>query len=263
MLIDANTYVGHWPFRQRRYNTLETRLERMNRFGVDLALVSNLNGIFYKNPQSANEELFDQIKTASQFHDRFIPFGVINPAYASWRDHFSVTTKQMAMKGVRLYPKYHGYELTDPGCVELVKRARDLGIPVAFSLRMVDSRPSSWMDLERKKEWALKDLVPIVRAVPDAKYLILNVANSTLLPDDDMQLFRQADLIMDTSGRALVNLGELLNTFGKEKFAFGTHAPMLDDLTGLLRIESLREHEAVETTKELLRAGNIKRFLGI
>jgi len=261
MLFDANTYIGHWPFRQRRYNSCEGRLARMKQFGVDLSVVSNMNGIFYKNPQLANEELFKEIKSEKTFKDRFIPFAVINPIYASWRDHFRVSIEEMGMKGVRLHPQYHGYELTNPACLELVQRARDKGLPVAISLRMVDSRPSSWMDLERKEEWALKDVVPIVKAVPDAKYLILNVANSPLLPDEETRLFKEADVLMDTSGRALVNLGELLKTYGSDKFCFGTHAPILDDVTGLLRIESLRDNEADEPTKELLRSGNLKRFL--
>lgn len=263
MLIDANAYVGHWPFRQRRYNSCEARLERMNRFGVDLAIVSNLNGIFYKNPQMANEELYEEIKSRKTYQDRFIPFAVLNPIYASWRDQFKVSIEQMGMKGVRLYPKYHGYELTNPACVELVKLARDRGRPVALSLRMVDARPSSWMDLERKEEWALKDLVAIVKAVPDAQYLIVNVANSVQLSAEDTRLFVNADILMDTSGRNIVDLAGMLKIYGKNKFAFGTHAPMLDDLTGLLRIESLRETEADETDKELLRSGNLKRFLRI
>lgn len=263
MLVDANTYIGHWPFRQRWHNTCKGRLERMKRFGVDLALVSNLNGVFYKNPQAANEELFEELKSAKQFQDRFIPFAVINPVYAAWRDHFSESTGRMRMKGIRLYPKYHGYSLADPACVELVKRARDLGLPVAISLRMVDSRPSSWMDLPRSEEWALRDVVPIMRSVPDAKFLILNVANSAVLPEEETRLLRNSDVVMDTAGRNLVNLGELLKTYGPTKFAFGSHAPILDDVTGLLRIESLREHEADEATREGLRSGNIRRLLGI
>lgn len=263
MLFDCNAYVGSWPFRQRKYNTCAARLERMNQFGVDVSVVSNLNGVFYKNTQSANEELYDEIKSNKLFHDRFIPFAVINPIYGGWKDDFETCSHQMGMKGIRLYPEYHGYALTEPSCIELVKMARDRGLPVALSLRMVDSRPSSWMDLERKKEWALKDVVPILKAVPDAKYLILNVANSTRLSQEEEELFRKVDMVLDTSGKAINNLGELLKRFGKDKFVFGTHSPILDDLTGLLRIESLREGEANEATKNLLRSGNAKRILGV
>lgn len=263
MLVDINAYVGHWPFRQRIYNTCEERLERMKRFGVDVSVISNFNGIFYKNPQSANEELHEEIRSSKSFQDRLVPFAVINPIYAAWRDHFETSTAKLGMKGVRLYPKYHGYSLTDPACIELVKRARDRGLPVALCLRMVDSRPSSWMDLERSKEWALKDVMPIISEVPDAKFFIVNVANSTLLSAEDMDLLKKANVLIDTSGRNILNLGELIKTYGAQKFAYGSHAPILDEVTGLLRIESLRHSEADEATKNLLRGGNAKRALGL
>ena len=53
----------------------------------------------------------------------------------------------------------------------------------------------------------------------------------------------------------------MIDVFGKERFAFGTHAPVLDYLTGLLRIDSMRDDEADLATKESLRSGNAKRFL--
>lgn len=263
MLVDINAYTGHWPFRQRVYDTCKERMERMNRFGVDFSVVSNLNGILYKNPQSANEELYDEINSSRAFQDRFIPFAVINPVYAAWRDHFETSTEKMAMKGVRLYPKYHGYSITDPACIELVKRARDRGLPVAVCLRMVDSRPSSWLDLERSEEWALKDVMPLIMEVPDAKYCIVNVANSTLLSDKETTVLKNTDVLIDTSGRNILNLGDMLKTYGNEKFAYGSHAPILDEVTGLLRIESLRPDEADEETKALLREGNAKRMFAL
>ena len=78
-----------------------------------------------------------------------------------------------------------------------------------------------------------------------------------------MELFRKADIIFDTSGREINNLNKHLVTYGKDKFAFGTHSPFLDYLTGMLRVEALRQNEADEETKKLLRAGNAKRMLGI
>lgn len=261
MLLDINAYIGHWPFLQLKYNTCQALLERMNQFGVDISVVSNLNGVFYKNTQSANEELYAEIRSNKLFYDRFIPFAVINPIYAGWQDDLERCSEKMGMKGVRLYPKYHDYELTHPSCIALVKNARDRGLVVSFTLRMVDYRQRAWMDIE--KEWAMKDVMPIIQAVPDAKYLILNVANSTQLDDEETWLIKKAEVVMDTSGRATNNLGELLTKYGKDKFALGTHAPILDYLTGLLRIESLREDEADAEAKEQLRYGNAQRILGL
>jgi predicted TIM-barrel fold metal-dependent hydrolase len=261
MLLDINAYVGHWPFMQLKYSTCETLLERMNQFGINVSVISNLDGIFFKNTQSANEALYDEINSDKHFHDRFIPFAVINPIYAGWKDDLDICTDKFRFKGIRLYPLYHDYELTDPSCIELVKSARDRNLVVAFTLRIVDSRPRSWMDIQ--KEWALKDIIPILKAVSDARYLVLNVANSTELSDEETALIKNSDIVLDTSGRAISNLGELLKKFGKDKFAFGTHSPILDYLTGQLRIESLRDTEADEKTKELLRSVNAKRILGL
>lgn len=261
MLIDSNAYIGHWPFRQIRHNSCKTRLELMDQYGIDLSVISNLNGIFYKNTHAANQELHNEIKSSSSFINRFVPFAVINPIYSGWKDDLEDSVRTMGMKGVRLYPKYHGYALDHPNCIELVQRVRDMGLPIAFSLRMVDSRPSSWLDI--KMEWALKDLIPIMKKVPDAKYLILNVANSTSLSNEETALLQSVKFVMDTSGRNIIDLGELLKIYGNDKFAFGTHSPILDYRTGLLRIESLRDNEANEKTKEQLRALNIQQFLNI
>jgi predicted TIM-barrel fold metal-dependent hydrolase len=261
MLLDINASVGHWPFQHYNYNTCSSLLERMNKHGVNVSVIGNLNGVFYKNTQSANEELYSEINSDKRFHDRFIPFGVINPIYAGWKEDLNICVSKFGMKGIRLYPLYHDYDLTDPSCIELVNSARDRNLVVAFTLRMVDSRPRSWMDIQ--KEWMLKDIMPIIKAVPDTKYMILNVANSAELTDDETVLLQSADVLMDTSGRAISNLGIMLKKHGNNKFAFGTHSPILDYVTGRLRIESLRESEADEKTKELLRSGNAMRILGI
>jgi uncharacterized protein len=59
---------------------------------------------------------------------------------------------------------------------------------VALTYRMADSRQRSWMDIDyvvgaTKPEWSLKDIMPVIKEVPDAKYLILNVASNIHLKD--------------------------------------------------------------------------------
>lgn len=261
MLIDINAHVGHWPFKKMKYNTCSSLLERMDKFDVEISVVGNLNGIFYKDTQSANEELFEELKSNKKFSNRFIPFAVLNPTYGGWQKDFEISTGKFGMKGICLYPLYHDYEITDPACIELVKKARDKGIIVVFTHRIVDSRQRSWMDIS--KEWTMKDIMPLIREVKDAKYFIVNAANSMILEQTDTDLLKNTDLLIDTSGRALSNPVDLIRKLGKDKFAFGTHSPILDYLTGLLRIESLRPDEADEATKEMIRSGNARRMLGL
>jgi predicted TIM-barrel fold metal-dependent hydrolase len=261
MLIDINAHVGHWPFKQLKYNTSFALLDRMNKFGTEVSVVSNLNGVFYTDTQSANEELSEELRSNKKFANRLIPFAVLNPIYAGWKNDLEICISKFGMKGVCLYPLYHDYEITDPDCIELIKRARDKGLIVTFTHRIVDARQRSWMDIST--EWTMKDIMPVIREVKDAKYFIVNAANSLNVEGADNELLKNTDLLIDTSGRSLTDLGEMLRKLGREKFAFGTHTPVLDYLTGLLRIESLRENEADAATKELLRSGNAKRMLGI
>src|SRR5450759_2280857 len=159
MLLDINAYVGHWPFKQLQYNTCSKLMDRMNNFGVDVSVISNLNGIFYKNTQSANEELYDELKSDKNFKDRIIPFAIINPIYAGWKKDFETSISKMGMKGLRLFPQYHDYDVTDPSFVELVGMARDRVIPVAIDIRMVDSRQRSWIDIPVFEPGVVADII--------------------------------------------------------------------------------------------------------
>jgi uncharacterized protein len=57
-------------------------------------------------------------------------------------------------------------------------------------------------------------------------------------------------------------LGQLQIKSGKDKFAFGTHSPILDYLTGKLRIECLKVYETDKNMKDLLSSGNAIRIMG-
>lgn len=261
MLIDINAYTGHWPFKRLRGNSCEGILERMKEYGTDLSVITNLNGVFYKNTQSANEELYEEIRSKRAFSDRFLPFGVINPIYAGWKDDFNTCVKNFGIKGIRVFPNYHDYTIDDPNLLDLVKMARDNNVAIALTMRIVDSRQRSWMDLST--EWALKDYLPLLRAVPDAKFMLLNLSTPLAMSEQDERTIREGNVLIDTSGRYISNFASFVKRFGKNKFAFGTHFPVLDYYTGLLRIESLRKEEADEADRELFRHGNASRFLGL
>jgi predicted TIM-barrel fold metal-dependent hydrolase len=262
MLIDVNSYIGHWPFRRLKGNTCEEQIARMNQYGIQTSVLFNLNGIFYKNVQSANEELYEAVQSKAEYKKRFVPFATINPIYSGWKRDFEDSVNKLGMKGIRLYPLYHGYELTNPACIELAQMAQKRGLPIAMSLRMVDSRPSSWLDIE--KEWALKDTLPLIKAVPNGKYLILNLANNSnfgAFNKEELALIRSSDVLMDTSGRMVMELADMAKNYGVDKFSFGSHFPILDPATGLLRIEAMRPGEISEADRLKISSGNAKRFL--
>lgn len=124
MLIDVNTYIGHWPFRQLRHHTATGLLKRMDQHGIDQAVVGSIHGIFYKNAHPANEEL---AKAVRRHRDRLIPFATLNPVYPGWEDDLRRSAEDLELGGIRLYPQYHGYRLTDQAGLELVDAVTALG----------------------------------------------------------------------------------------------------------------------------------------
>lgn len=261
MFVDINARVGHWPFQKLRYANCAALLERMDRFGTGLSVVSSLNGIFYKNTQSANEELVQELQSDLRFRGRFIPFAVINPLYATWEKDLDTCYDKLGMRGVSVYPQYHDYDIHHPSLIKLAEAARDRGLPMAFTVRMVDTRQRFWMDIG--KEWTLNELMPIAGYVPEGKYLFLNISSGYRLNEENTRIANLANLLLDTSGRGMSDMPDIIRLYGRTKIAFGSHSPILDYLTGQLRIAYLSAEEADDETKRLLQRGNAQSFLGI
>ena len=138
MLIDTNAYLGHWPFRQLRHNTAPKLLKLMDKKGIDQAWASSISGVWYKNPQTANEELARETR---RHRDRLVPFAVINPKYVDWEHDLQTCADAHGFRGLRLYPHYHDYSLADACCDELVTAAAERGLVVSIPIRQTDSRP--------------------------------------------------------------------------------------------------------------------------
>ena len=84
MLIDINASVGHWPFRKTYLKSCKDLLARMNKYGVDISVVSNINGIFIKTLKLLMKNCIR--RRFRSYLKRFIPFAIINPIYAGWKD---------------------------------------------------------------------------------------------------------------------------------------------------------------------------------
>ena len=93
-----------------------------------------------------------------------IPFGVINPAYAGWEDDLRICREEFGMRGVRLYPKWHNYALSDTRCLELVHAATERGMIVSIPIRVEDPRERSW--LVDVPDLALDELAGLVMVLP-------------------------------------------------------------------------------------------------
>ena len=181
MIIDVNAWVGHWPFRQLRHNTVQGLLRLMDRSGIDRAVVASVHGVFYRNAHSANEELAKQVL---RHRDRLIPFATLNPTYAEWGEDLRRCAEDLELCGIRLVPQYHGYDLDSDASLDLLDAVSDLGWCVQVPMRIVDRRQRHPWDMADDLKPAMFRRFLNLR--PHIRWMILNGAGFTgrILPPD-------------------------------------------------------------------------------
>ena len=59
MRIDVNSFLGSYPFRRVPGTSPEALLRALDRVGIDLAWVSHLPGIFWRDPAEGNSWLYE------------------------------------------------------------------------------------------------------------------------------------------------------------------------------------------------------------
>ena len=258
MIIDANTYLGHWPFRQLRYNTAEKLVELMNSNGIDKAVVSSINAIFYKNCQSGNEELAMEIR---EHRDHFIPFATLNPMYPGWEDELKLCAETFNMNGIRMFPHYHNYKLTDDASMRLIHEATQRSMPISIPIRVVDRRQRHWLDSAR--DLSLSEIEEIIRQCPETTFILTNGIgweNSQLVKDE---FFKSCNFLIEISRLTSVlqeSIPRLLDALGPTKLAFGTGMPFKYPRPAMLKVDIL---EATEEVKERIYWRNIAEILNI
>ena len=256
MIIDVNAYLGHFAFRRLRHNTAASLLALMDSKRIDKAIVSSASAITYRNAQAGNEELAEEVRDNS---DRLIPFAVINPFYAGWQDDLKICHEELGMKGLRIYPKWHNYQLSSPCCRELVNAATERGMVISIPIRVEDNRQRSW--LLNIPDVPLEEIVELVKACPKARFILLNGIGYTGCPlgRKDNGLPSNYTIELSRLSAVLANeLGQLITNLGVERVMFGTGMPFNYPDPALVKLEVL---DASEADKEKVRSRNAMTWL--
>ena len=256
MIVDVNAYLGHFAFRRLRHNTAASLLALMDAKRIDKAAVSSAGAITYRNTQAGNDELAEEVRGHA---DRLIPFAVINPFYAGWQDDLRICHEQFGMKGLRLYPKWHNYQLSSPCCRELVNAATERGMVISIPIRVEDNRQRSW--LLNIPDVPLKEIVEVVKAHPKTRFILLNGIGYTRCPlgRKDNGLPPNYAIGLSRLSAVLANeLGQLIANLGAERVMFGTGMPFNYPDPALVKLEVL---DASEADKEKVRSQNATSWL--
>lgn len=253
MLIDINTWIGHWPFRQLRDATAAGLLRRMDAKGIDRAVVANVSAALYRCSHPANEELARQVR---RHRDRLLPVATLNPLFPGWEEDLRRCADDLGMVGLRLYPQYHEYRLTDAPALDLVDAAAERGFVLQVAQRVEDRRARHPWDLAR--DLSADEICLALRARPRVRWMVLNALG---LPG--AQLPRDATYVVDLSRMTAVlqrNLQQFLDDAGDDKVAFGTGLVFSVADPALLKLDLLDRGRRV---RERVAWRNAARLLGL
>lgn len=249
MMIDMNSFVGHWPT-----HPVEGRAEevwvQLRSVGVTRIFASPLDAVWCRNPQAYNGWICE---AAAETEDVW-PVPVLDPMVADWRRELDRVLRQDRMKLVRLLPNYGGYALKDVDeCLSAIAQA---GLGALMQTCMEDAR--------RQHPLAVVQNVPAAAVVdaaerhPDLKVMI-GGAKAGELRALKGRILALPHVVADVSQVDGMDAVKILVDDGLgDRLVFGSHAPLMMPLASLGRFVPDMDDAAVQA----ILSGNALRFLG-
>jgi uncharacterized protein len=256
MIVDANAWLGHYPFRAAGDTSADGLLRVMDRHGIDQAVVSSLHSVFYSDAHSGNEELARWVRP---HRDRLIPCATLDPQYPGWQQDLRQCHEEWGMRGVRLFPEHHRFSLVSPQCIGLVSQAAQRGLHIAIPMRLEDRRQRHWMDATG--EVKLGDIAELARKCPQSDIVVLEaigVESSVFVNDPSLA---DARVLFEFSRMATVlqrTIPTLLERLGSRRLIFGTGMPLKIPGPALLKLQLL---DVPAEVKAQLAQGNMQRLI--
>ena len=253
-LVDVNVSLSRWPTRRLPNDEPQDLAKQLRRHGVRQAWVGSFEALLQKDLAAVNARLAHDCR---RYGNRlFLPFGSVNPAQADWETELDRCVRVHRMRGLRLFPNYHGYKLDHPEFGRLLKRAAELRLIVQVALVMEDERMMHpfW----RAEPVDTRPLVALIRATPGLRLVLVN-ALRTLRGTALRELLEAGDVSVEFSMlEGVGGLESLLDRTPVERVLFGSHAPLFYFESAELK---LRESALAPAQLRSIRSENARRLL--
>ncbi len=139
------------------------------------------------------------------------------------------------MRGIRLYPNYHGYSLKDAVVERLFELSTSLKLIVGIVVQMEDERMMH--PLLRVKPVDLEPLTALVEKYTTTKVLVLN-AGRALVADRLRKLTGAGQVYVDISvfdGMGVME--QVVRDIALDRILFGSHSPLFYFESALLKLQ--------------------------
>jgi predicted TIM-barrel fold metal-dependent hydrolase len=215
--VDFTAFCG--PYSRRLIGMEPAELwNKLAPFGLERVHVGRLEALWLENPHDANR----LTESLSAPPAGVVPIPVIDPTLATWREELDRLAARGPLKVVRLYPNYHGYELStaDPFLASLAARK----VIAQVVIRIDDPR--------RQHKLAQVADVPAA-SVRDAAarhstlQVLLSGAQTVALDALARQLPTARNLWADTSqADGVEGVAGLMKSPWRDRIVFGSQAPL-------------------------------------
>lgn len=255
-MIDTNVNLFRWPFRRVAGDDPDALAARLRARGVRQAWVGSYEALWCRDMEGVNLRLLEACRREGA--DFFLPFGSVNPKLPNWQEDIRRCHEVHRMRGVRLFPNYHGYTLVDSSFVELMSMAAERHLIVQIALSMEDTRTQERL-VEPVDPAPLAGLLTRLHSL---RVVLLNCGNWT---DDDAgpsiaRILKAENAYFDMAMcEGVGGLSRLIAAISPTRVVFGSHSPFFIFESARLKVRS----EGIPAHQErAVLGGNAQALLG-
>ncbi|HEX5385782.1 MAG TPA: amidohydrolase family protein [Gemmatimonadales bacterium] len=254
MLLDANVFLGGYPYRRVPGTSPAAVLGDMDRIGADSAWVTHLPGIFWRDPTEGNPWLLDVCREMP----RLRPALAVHPGLPRWEAVLAEAAATRA-PAVRADPTYYGIDPAGAAMRRLVAACAEAGIPLVLAVRLEDPRQRH--PLDRAPELPAAAVRALLRSHARARLLVTHAGRGFIeevhfgsTPEEAARIWWDICWIW---GPPEDHLELLLSTMGAERFVFGTGMPLRIPETSVAKLDLL---DLAPERRALIEHANLERL---
>jgi hypothetical protein len=252
-MIDTNVTLFQWPFRRLHADDPAVLAEKLQAKGVTQAWAGSFEGLLQRDITAVNSRLGEVCRK----YPVFVPFGCVNPMLPDWETDLRRCREEHRMRGIRLYPNYHGYKLNEEPGLRLLKMAAEQGLLVQVPLVLEDERTQH--PLMRVPPVEIIGLPPVLRETPGLRMVLLNAFRSARIEEAKRLAAAGGAWFEIAMLEAVGGVTNLLQQVPLERVLFGSHSPLFYFESALLK---LKESALSEEQREAITKKNAGTLLG-
>ena len=239
-LIDTNVHLSRWPFRRVANDDTTGLARKLKQLKITEAWAGSFDALLHRDLSAVNERLIEECRR----HGEGIlkPFGSVNLSLPDWEEDARRCAEVYRMKGIRLYPNYHQYELEDPRFQKLLAMAADWGLIVQIAVMMEEERTQH--PLMQLAHVNPAPLIGLLKMIPKARIVLQNcfraVRGGLLLK---LQATRRVWFDISTL-EGMAGIERMLQQFPADRLVLGSHAPFYIPESALLKLKESRLTDA-------------------